>query len=215
MTVLGELHKPDMFNKFTTEELSEYYVSYTHESGETFCKDHEDLVKQEYALPDIMAEYIEHKVDIGSSIAEIGIGSGLLAKAAYGDGGTSPWDGYDICQSACDYSNSLYKSATQHNINDAPLPKKYDVILACNLFSDGLLDATCLDHIRESLNEDGVIIASFPRGGNYWVRSGWYYDTYFELQGSREMVETGKYFIDGGRRLGHHDIKLLRLITIN
>ena len=215
MKVLGELHKPDMFNAAATEDPSGYYVSYTLESGETFCKEHEDLLLQECILPDIMAEYIENKVEIGSSIAEIDIGSGSLARAAYGDDGTSPWDGYDFCQTACDYSNSLYNSTTQHNINVAPLPKKYDVILACNVFDYGRLDATCLDNIRESLNDDGVIIASFPRGGNYWVRSGWYYDTYFELQGSLEMVETGKYFIDGGRRTGHHDIKLLRLININ
>lgn len=219
MTKLGELHVPELFNTYNVELLEQGYIPLSEDGIEEELKMYsvtdEQLIHQEYALPSIMSTWIQDKLTIGSSVAEIGIGSGLLAIEEYGRAGTAPWDGYDISANACTLSESYYQSTTQHDINEAPLPKKYDIILACNVFSDGLLDATCIENIKNSLKEGGRLIASFPRGSNYWVRSGWYYDTYFDLVGSMNMVETGKYYIPNGRRLGQHDLKLLELININ
>ena len=130
----------------------------------------EDMLSWNWSLPTHVSEFINKHISLeGKTVAEIGIGSGLLSKQH----GGSDWDGYDISWRMCELSKPYYKSVKILDIVKKPLPQKYDFIILCGVFGEGLIDATVIDNIKDSLNEGGQILTTFPCFKNYMNRSGW------------------------------------------
>lgn len=210
MIKLGDEHRPEEFNIEGQEEFRDSMFD-----KEDVSADYDDIANfMAYRLHQDMADWLRPKMfDLPKNCAEIGIGNGNLSIAMF-DNQVAPWDGYDISIKACEASKDLYRSTTKHDINVAPLPKKYDVIFICGMFREEILDATCIPNIVESLNEGGFLIATFPRLTNYWVKSGWYYDTKFELVDVRSNFKSGLRTADMGRSEAYYDIKQLQLVNV-
>ena len=218
---LGLGHIPDDFNDPDTEtHYDELFVRYPEEGlAETFrkhCKYNEEMIEQEYNLPELLSDYIHQYVDTSvNSIAEIGIGTGLVSNAIFGRDVTAPWDGYDLSKNACEFSKDFYQNTIKHDINISPLPKKYDLIIMCGVFETTQfhLDATCLDNIKESLHDNGKLVVTLPRQQNYWEKSGWEYHTAFQEIHGVDHLESWKFYIMQGRRQGYHDIKTFEKVN--
>lgn len=213
MVKLGEGHRPELFNLEGQEEFLDALFD-----PEDTSVNYDDMSNHlDYRLHEHMANWLiprrhELKYELSWTCAEIGIGNGNLSRAMF-NYETAPWDGYDTSTKACEVSKDLYQSTTKHDINVAPLPKKYDIIFMCGWFREGLLDATCIPNIVESLNEGGMLIATFHRRTNYWVKSGWYYDTKFEVVDVKSEFQSGLRLTETGRTTAYYDIKQLQLVN--
>ena len=170
----------------------------------------------EYHLPLIMSDYLRERcagilID-GKDVAEIGIGNGILSKTYFGDAEPT-WDGYDISYQACRASEGRYKYIKKLDMNKQCLPKKYDCILGCGIFGYLHLDATGLENVYNSLNDNGFLIISIPRKRGYYITSG------FETQSHFKLLEASKNFSSGVfRNLGEdiepqwHQIRTFRKV---
>ena len=145
-----------------SKQIKEFY-----DNWETY---EADMRMYEWSLPNKVSSFINSNVALdGKKVAEIGIGSGLLSKQH----GGKDWDGYDISETMCELSEPYYRSVRILDITTDPLPEKYDFIILCGVFAEGLIDAVAIDNIVESLNKDGQVLTTFPCFRNYRARSGW------------------------------------------
>jgi SAM-dependent methyltransferase len=219
----GLLHQPSTFNRDRPEYHDTVFDPYPEvdipEHQKKYSQYNEQMVHQEYKLPQLFQQYIEvlrpiegHLVRDGDfHIAEIGVGTGLVANAIKGDRSSAVhWDGYDWAPKAVEASLPFYATVTEHDIVQAPLPKQYDVIIMCNVFDKWMLDYQCAGNIYDSLKPGGVLIASFPREFAYWPKSGWEYDWRFDIIDSLQYHKTWKPYTPIGRHQGYHDIKTLQ-----
>lgn len=153
---------PTRKNFNLSKQIKEFY-----DNWETY---EADMRMWEWSLPNKVSDFINSNVTLdGKKVAEIGIGSGLLSKQH----GGKDWDGYDISETMCELSESYYKSVRILDIVKDPLPEKYDFIILCGVFAEGLIDASCIDNIVESLNEGGQILTTFPCFTDFRERTGW------------------------------------------
>lgn len=153
---------PTRKNFNLSKQIKEFY-----DNWETY---EADMRMWEWSLPNKVSDFINSNVTLdGKKVAEIGIGSGLLSKQH----GSKDWDGYDISETMCELSESYYKSVRILDIVKDPLPEKYDFIILCGVFAEGLIDASCIDNIVESLNEGGQILTTFPCFTDFRERTGW------------------------------------------
>jgi hypothetical protein len=170
---------------------------------------YEQNVKQFFSASHVKMAELVNRLDLNLDeldVAEIGQGSGLLAKELYPDG-VAPWDAYDISETMCNQSRPFYKSVTQHDICYSELPKTYDVIFMCGVFAFGLLTAECVPAIVKSLKPNGYLIASFPAMENFWAKTGWdKVDCFKEV----ECVEPYPSWKTVGRTK-YNEIKMLQL----
>jgi predicted TPR repeat methyltransferase len=196
---------PDLFNL----QLEGYYDREYSTDSEGHCL-YDDM---DWYVPDIMSEWIKINNLIDSNVAEIGIGTGYLSDAYFG--GTTPtWDGYDMSYRGCRRSEGKYKYIKRLDITKQSLPKKYDTILACGVFSFFHLDHTCLQNIHDSLNEGGTLIASFPRRRNYWHLSGMDKQEYFEVIKDTNTFSGGYYRqLMNEKERQYHQIKVLKKVS--
>jgi len=145
-----------------SKQIKEFY-----DNWETY---EADMRMWEWSLPNKVSDFINTNVTLdGKKVAEIGVGSGLLSKQH----GGKDWDGYDISETMCELSEPHYKSVRILDITKDPLPEKYDFIILCGVFAEGLIDAIAIDNIVESLNEDGQILTTFPCFTEFRERTGW------------------------------------------
>jgi SAM-dependent methyltransferase len=192
---------------FNMNYLEDYYEDMYVRRGDGTCKYETDLV---WYLPNIMATWLKQESIIDTSVAEIGIGNGLLSKAYFGNEEPT-WDGYDLSYRACRESEGLYKYIQKHDINKSPLPHKYDCILACGVFSWYHLDHTCIENIYNSLNTDGILIASIPKGRGYWKESGLDRQIHFDVVMETHTFQSGKFEqLSSKKEWQHHQIKVLK-----
>ena len=148
---------------------------------------HEKMAEVMIALPDI-----EQRTDK----ADIGCGTGLLAKAwRRGD-----MVGYDVSigQVEIARASGRYARVSELDINEHPLPKKYDLITACDLFNLELATAECLPNVASSLKEGGLLIMTMPQHSGYHDEAGWPFQTSFEL-----VSETDEYVYCRGEISGN------------
>jgi len=195
---------PDLFNL----PLQEYYAREYSLDSDGLCL-YDDM---DWYVPEIMSDWIKINHLIDTNVAEIGIGTGYLSEAYFGDT-TSTWDGYDMSYESCRRSEGKYKYIKRLDITKQCLPKRYDTILACGVFSFFHLDHTCLKNIYDSLNEGGTLIASFPSRRQYWHLSGMDEQKYFEVIKETNTF-TGGHFAQLSEKIEqqYHHIKVLRKV---
>ena len=145
-----------------TKDIKDFYDKWeTYES---------DMRLMGWCLPNQVSDFINTHVTLdGKKVAEIGIGSGLLSKQH----GGNDWDGYDISETMCELSEPYYKSVRILDIVKDPLPEKYDFIILCGVFAEGLINASAVDNIVASLNKDGQVLTTFPCFWKFFQRSKW------------------------------------------
>jgi len=155
----------------------------------------EDLLGMGWCVHKKIVDVMKTIDDIDNlSKADIGCGSGLVGK----EWGRKDIDGFDLVPTMCDLARNSYANMRIHNIEEEPLHKKYDVIIMCGTFTDYTLDASCLQNVSDSLEDDGVLITSIPFNSDYFNTSGWSKQEVFELDketlpfNSWTPIETGE-----------------------
>lgn len=138
----------------------------------------EDLLGMGWCTHQKIVDVMKTIDDIDNlSKADIGCGTGLVGK----EWGKKDIDGFDLVPTMCDLAQNSYANMRMHNIEEEPLHKKYDVVIMCGTFTDYILDASCLQNVSDSLEDDGVLITSIPFNTDYFNTSGWSKQEVFKL----------------------------------
>ena len=196
----GNLVRNATYNIELIKRRYNSWHTYEEDILKTGWSGHEKMAEVMNALPDI-----EQRTDK----ADIGCGTGLLAKAwRRGD-----MVGYDVSigQVEIARASGRYARVSELDINEHPLPKKYDLITACDLFNLTLATADCLPNVASSLKEGGLLIMTMPQHSGYHDEAGWPFQTSFEL-----VSETDEYVYCRGENSGnnkYHKIQTWRKIN--
>ena len=191
----GNIVRNATYNVEAVKRRYNAWHTYEEEALALGCISHEKIVEVMNALPDI---------DQRTDKADIGCGTGLLAKAwRRGD-----MVGYDVSigQVEIARASGRYARVSELDINEHPLPKKYDLITACDLFNLELATAECLPNVASSLKEGGLLIMTMPQHSGYHDEAGWPFQTSFEL-----VSETDEYVYCRGENSGSN--KYHKVIT--
>jgi predicted TPR repeat methyltransferase len=191
----GNIVRNATYNVEAVKRRYNAWHTYEEEALALGCISHEKIVEVMNALPDI---------DQRTDKADIGCGTGLVAKAWR----RQDMVGYDVSigQVEIARASGRYARVSELDINEHPLPKKYDLITACDLFNLELATADCLPNVASSLKEGGLLIMTMPQHTGYHDESGWQSQTSFEL-----VSETDEYVYCRGENSGSN--KYHKVIT--
>ena len=191
----GNIIRNAIYDDERTKRRYNSWHTYEEEALALDCISHEKIVEVMTALPDI---------DQRTDKADIGCGTGLVAKAWR----RQDMVGYDISSRMVELSreSGRYARVSELNINEHPLPKKYDLITACDLFNLELVTAKCLPNVASSLKKGGLLIMTMPQHVGYYLEAGW------RDQKSFERVDiTDQYVYCRGENSGRN--KYHKVIT--
>ena len=183
----GNIVRNATYNVEAVKRRYNAWHTYEEEALALGCISHEKIVEVMNALPDI---------DQRTDKADIGCGTGLVAKAWR----RQDMVGYDVSigQVEIARASGRYARVSELDINEHPLPKKYDLITACDLFNLELATAECLPNVASSLKEGGLLIMTMPQHSGYHDEAGWPFQTSFEL-----VSETDEYVYCRGEISGN------------
>ena len=175
----GNIVRNATYNVEAVKRRYNAWHTYEEEALALGCISHEKIVEVMNALPDI---------DQRTDKADIGCGTGLVAKAWR----RQDMVGYDVSigQVEIARASGRYARVSELNINEYPLPKKYDLITACDLFNLTLATADCLPNVASSLKEGGLLIMTMPQHTGYHDEAGWPFQTSFELIDETEEFQS-------------------------